>query len=298
MHRPKRLRHYPIPTRKYPPRRTIPVPPRRRPWHRSPEMVIGATLLAAVVAFSFLLPLLHQCDPYAMEIPERLQRPSLRHWLGTDQFGRDVCCRVMYGGRVSLPVGLFSVLTALLPGLWLGLLAGYYGGWVDALVGRLSDVMLAFPGILLALLIVAWLGPGLDNAMLAIGVNGIPSYVRLSRSITLQLKRKWFVRAAQVVGCTDARIITHHLLPNVLPPVIAMATLDVAWAILKAATLSFLGLGAQPPTPEWGAMIDEGRGLLRQAPWISLSPGAMMTLTVVAINLLGDGLRNALEPRR
>lgn len=272
--------------------------PRRRPWYRVPEAAAGAVMLVAVLLVSFLFPLLGRCDPYEMATPERLQGPSSRHWLGTDQFGRDVCCRMMYGGRVSLPVGLLSVLTALLPGLWLGLLAGYYGGWVDALVGRLSDVMLAFPGILLALLIVAWLGPGLGNAMLAIGINGIPNYVRLSRSITLQLKRRWFIRAARVVGCTDARIITHHLLPNVLPPVIAMATLDVAWAILKAATLSFLGLGAQPPTPEWGAMINEGRGLLRQAPWISLAPGAMMTLTVVAINLLGDGLRNALDPRQ
>jgi peptide/nickel transport system permease protein len=168
---------------------------------------------------------------------------------------------------------------------------------VDAIIGRLTDIVLAFPGILLALLIVAWLGPGLANTMLAIGVTGIPRYLRLARSSTMQLKRRWFVRAARVVGCTDTRILMRHILPNILPAIIALATLDVAWAILNAATLSFLGLGAQPPTPEWGAMINEGRVLLRRAPWISLAPGAMMTWTVLGINLLGDGLRDALDPR-
>jgi peptide/nickel transport system permease protein len=190
-----------------------------------------------------------------------------------------------------------AVVTSVLPGLWLGLLSGFYGGWVDAIIGRVADVMLAFPGILLALLVVAWLGPGLENAMLAIGLTGIPRYLRLTRSRTVQLRRVWFVRAARVVGCKDVRILTRHVLPNVFPAVIALATLDVAWAILNAATLSFLGLGAQPPAPEWGAMIDEGRGLLRQAPWISLFPGAMMTLTVLGVNLLGDGLREVLDPR-
>jgi peptide/nickel transport system permease protein len=176
-------------------------------------------------------------------------------------------------------------------------LAGYYGGWIEVVIGWLADMMLAFPGVLLALLIVAWLGPGLGNAMLAIGLTGIPTYVRLARSRTLQLRRAWFVRAAYVVGCTDARILVRHMLPNLLPTVAALATLDVAWAILNAATLSFLGLGAQPPTSEWGAMIQEGRGLLRQAPWITLAPGGMIALTVLAINVLGDGLRDALDPR-
>jgi len=204
---------------------------------------------------------------------------------------------MLYGGRISLPVGVIAVITAVLPGLWLGLLAGYHGGWVDTVVGRLTDVMLAFPGLLLTLLIVAWLGPSLYNATIAIGLTGIPNYVRLTRSRTIQVRRKWFVRAARIVGCTDTRILTHHVLPNVLPAIIALATLDVAWAILNAATLSYLGLGAQPPTPEWGAMINEGRGFLRQAPWISLAPGAIMTLTILAINLLGDGLCDALDPR-
>lgn len=232
-----------------------------------------------------------------MNTEARLQNPSPRHWLGTDQFGRDVCSRAFYGGRISLPIGIVAVLTATLPGLWLGLLAGYYGRWADAVIGPLTDVMLAFPGILLALLVVAWLGPGLGNAMLAVGLTSIPNYVRLARSSTIQVKRTWFVRAARVVGCTNTRILTHHVLPNIVAPVIALATQNVAWAILNAAMLSFLGLGAQPPTPEWGAMINEGRGFLRQAPWISLAPGVMMIWTVLAVNLLGDGLRDAMDPR-
>jgi peptide/nickel transport system permease protein len=186
---------------------------------------------------------------------------------------------------------------SLLPGLCMGLLAGYYGGWADVVIGRLTDVMLALPGVLMALFVVAWLGPGLGNAMLAIGLSGMPRYVRLVRSRVLQLRRAWFVRAARVVGCTDARILARHILPNLLPTVIVLATLDVAWAMLSSATLSFLGLGAQPPTPEWGAMINEGRGFLRQMPWISLAPGIMVALSVLATHLLGDGLRDALDPR-
>jgi peptide/nickel transport system permease protein len=232
-----------------------------------------------------------------MDVDRRLERPAPRHWLGADQFGRDVGCRLLYGGRISLPVGVLAVLTALLPGLLLGLLAGYYGGWVDALVGRVVDVMLALPGILLALLIVAWLGPGLGNAMLAIGLTGVPRYARLVRSRVLQLKRAWFVRAARVIGCSDTRILVRHILPNLSSSVTVLATLDLGWAILSSATLSFLGLGAQPPMPEWGAMINEGRGYLRVAPWISLAPGAMVALSVLASNLLGDGLRDALDPR-
>jgi len=232
-----------------------------------------------------------------MDVSTRLEGPTAGHWLGTDQFGRDVLCRAAHGGQISLPVGVIAMATALLPGVMLGLLAGYWGGWVDAIVGSLVDVALAFPGILLTLLVLAWLGPGLTNAMVAIGIAGIPTYVRLSRSSTLQIRKAWFVRAAQVVGVPDLRIVTRHVLPNVLPSVVALATLDVGWAILNAATLSFLGLGASPPTPEWGAMINEGRGFLRQAPWISLAPGALLALTVLSVNLLGDGLRDALDPR-
>jgi peptide/nickel transport system permease protein len=297
MVRPTRIRRYPIPTRRHPPPERVPAPTRALPWQRSPTVIVGLATLLSVLAFSLVLPAVRGCQPLAMDVNSKLEGPTAGHWLGTDQFGRDVLCRAAYGGRISLPVGVIAMVTALLPGVVLGLLAGYWGGWVDAIVGRLIDVALAFPGLLLTLLVLAWLGPGLANAMVAIGVAGIPTYVRLSRSSTLQVRKAWFVRAAYVVGVPDLRILIRHVLPNVLPSVVALATLDVAWAILNAATLSFLGLGASPPTPEWGAMINEGRGFLRQAPWISLAPGVLLALTVLGVNLLGDGLRDALDPR-
>lgn len=292
------LRPYPIPTRKYPPRQLIPVPPSRYAWYQVHPIAAFLALLALTALISLGLPALSTHDPFAMNLQARLQAPSLQHWLGTDQFGRDVFSRVLHGGRISLLTGLVAVIVALLPGLWLGLLAGYYGGWVDTFIGGLANVMLAFPGLLLALLIMACLGPDLGNAMLAIGITGIPKYIRLARSNTLQLRRSWFVRAAHIVGCTPARILTHHILPNIAGSVIALATLDIAWAILNTATLSFLGLGAQPPIPEWGTMINEGRAFLRPAPWISMAPGLTITLTVWIMNMLGDRLRYALDPRR
>jgi peptide/nickel transport system permease protein len=292
-----RIRRYPIPTHRHPPPERVPAPTYALPWQRTPTVIAGMGILLFVLAFSLLLPVALRCQPLAMDVSTKLQGPAPSHWLGADQFGRDVLCRAAYGGRISLPVGVFAMATALVPGVFLGLIAGYWGGWVDAIVGRLVDVALAFPGMLLTLLVLTWLGPGLTNAMIAIGITGIPTYVRLSRSTTLQIRKAWFVRAAYVVGVPDLRILTHHVLPNVLPSVVALATLDVAWAILNAATLSFLGLGASPPTPEWGAMVNEGRGFLRQAPWISLVPGALLALTVLGINLLGDGLRDALDPR-
>ena len=297
MPKPFRFRSYPIPTRRHPPHRPIPRPIQRRSWYQVPDAIIGLSVLGLVLVLSFAFPAISRCNATDMDSSAYLERPSSRHWLGTDQFGRDVLCRTFHGGRISLPIGTLSVVAAVLPGLWLGLLAGYYGSWLDTGISALTNTMLAFPGILAALLIVAWLGPGLENAMLAIGLIGIPRYIRIVRSSTAQIRRAWFVRAAQVVGCTDLRILTRHILPNILPTVIALATLDIAWAILNGAALSFLGLGAQPPTPEWGAMINEGRGFLRQAPWISLAPGTMMGLTVLAINFLGDGLRDALDPR-
>ena len=291
------LRRYPIPTRKHPPHPMIPVPRRRRPWYKAPRVVVSLLFLCTIFALALFYPGLSGCDSFRMNLEERLERPSSAHWLGTDEFGRDVLCRALQGGRISLLVGVSAVVIALVPGLWLGLVAGYYGAWPDIVIGRLTDVLLAFPRILLALLIVAWLGPSSVNAMLAIAVAGIPNYVRLTRSRTMQVRKAWFVRAAYVVGCTDVRILVRHVLPNVLPGIVALATLDVAWAILNASTLSFLGLGAQPPAPEWGAMINAGRGFLRQAPWISLVPSVLMTLTILAGNLLGDGLRGVIDPQ-
>jgi peptide/nickel transport system permease protein len=297
MPKPPWTRNYPIPTRRHPPHRPIPIPTRHRTWYQIPDAFIGLAILGIVLLLCYIVPSVSGCDALEMNASARLQRPSPQHWLGTDQFGRDVLCRTFAGGQVSLLIGGLAVIVGLLPGLWLGLLAGYFGGWLDTVIGQLADVMLAFPGILMALLIVAWLGPGQGNALLAIGLTGIPRYIRMARSAAVQLRRAWFVRAARVVGCTETRILARYILPNVFPTILALATIDLAWAILNMAALSFLGLGTQPPRPEWGALINEGRGFLRQAPWISLAPGAMMTLTVVAVNLLGDGLRDALDPR-
>ena len=259
----------------------------------------GAISLAILVliALSMLLaPWLTPYDPLTMDYESQLLAPSGSHPFGTDLFGRDVLTRVLYGARISLSVGILAALLAALPGLLLGLLSGYYGGLFDQLVMRLTDVALAFPSLILSLGIVAVLEPGLVNVTIAVGVAGIPGYVRLVRGNVLSVKKALYVEAAQAIGCRHHRIILRHILPNILASVLVLATMDVAWAILRATSLSFLGLGAQPPTPEWGAMIDEGRELLRAAPWVSLAPSSVMMLAVLSINLLGDALRDALDP--
>ena len=258
--------------------------------------VVGSLGLMLLVVVALGAPLLTPHDPLAMHLEDQLQSPNRTHWLGTDLFGRDVFTRLVYGGRVSLRVGVVSVGIALLPGLIIGLLAGYYGRMLDVLLMRLADVMLAFPGMLLALGIVALLGLGLTNVMIAIGLAGVPRYARLVRGSVLTVREAAFVEAAIATGCKSARIILRHILPNILGPVVALTTLDVGLAILNASGLSFLGLGAQPPTPEWGLMLSEGRGYLLQAPWMTLAPGLMILVTVLTINLMGDGLRDALDP--
>ncbi|MDY7041681.1 MAG: ABC transporter permease [Chloroflexota bacterium] len=290
-------RRYPIPTRKYPPRRGVPpLVARRDVWHNVGAM-LGLAFLATLTLAAVLAPFVTPHNPQVVAPAEQFQPPSREHWAGTDLFGRDVFSRLLYGTRISLEVGVVAVVIAALPGTLLGLLAGYYGGWVDGVISRLMDVLLAFPGILLALSIVALLGTGLRNVTLAVGIAGIPGYTRLARSSVLTIKRKMFVRAAHAIGCRDSRILFHHILPNVLAPIIVLATLDIAWAILNASALNFLGLGVELGTPEWGVMLNEGRGYLRDAPWVSVAPGLTLTLTVLAVNLLGDGLRDALDPR-
>ncbi len=232
-----------------------------------------------------------------MDAESQLLAPSLSHPFGTDLFGRDVLTRVLYGGRISLSVGVLAALLSALPGLLLGLFSGYYEGVFDQVVMRLTDVALAFPSLILSLGIVAILEPGLVNVTIAVGLAGIPGYVRLVRGNVLSAKQDLYVEAARAIGCTNRRIIFRHILPNISTSILVLVTMDVAWAILRATSLSFLGLGAQPPTAEWGAMIDAGREFLRRAPWVSLAPSGAMMLSVLSINLFGDALGDILDPR-
>ena len=233
----------------------------------------------------------------AQDIKNRLQGPSMEHWCGTDEFGRDIFARLVHGSRVSLVVGLISVSISLLMGGALGAIAGYYGGRVDNVIMRIMDIFLAVPSILLAMTIVAALGTSLINVMLAIGVSGIPGYARIVRASVMSIKDQEFVEASRAIGAKSPTTIFREILPNCLAPIIVQATLSVAGAILSTASLSFIGLGVQTPTPEWGAMLSGGRNYLRDALHLTLFPGLAIVITILALNLLGDGLRDALDPR-
>ncbi|HET6871974.1 MAG TPA: ABC transporter permease, partial [Sporolactobacillaceae bacterium] len=231
------------------------------------------------------------------KLSERLQAPSAKHWLGTDDFGRDIWVRLIYGARLSIWVGFASVIGSIIVGTFLGMLAGYYGKAIDMIISRLFDIMLAFPSILLAIAIVAVLGPSLTNALIAIATVNVPNFGRLVRSRVLSLKEEEFITAARSIGMRDARILIYHVLPNSLAPIIVQGTLSIATAILDAAALGFLGLGAQAPHPEWGRMLSDARQYITDAPWTELFPGLAIALTVLGFNLLGDGLRDTLDPR-
>ena len=259
--------------------------------------VVGAAILLALAALALGAARLSPRDPIRTAPREALQPPGARHVLGTDQLGRDVASRVLHGARLSLVVGLISVSIAVSLGTPVGLVSGFYGGRLDAVLMRLMDVLLAFPGILLALAIVSVLTPGLGNVMIAVGLAAVPTYARLVRGSVLAARENVYVEAAWAVGARDARVLARHVLPNVVAPLIVTATLGLGTAILASAALSFLGLGSQPPTPEWGRMLSEGRDYLREAWWISTFPGLGIMLTVLAMNLLGDGLRDVLDPR-
>jgi peptide/nickel transport system permease protein len=264
---------------------------------RSKSALIGGTVLLTIVLAALLAPLISPYDPIKTSQRTSLEAPSLVHLMGTDRFGRDILTRVLWGGRLSLPVGFVSVVIAAIVGVALGLIAGYYSGGPDAVIMRSVDLLLAFPGILLALAIVAVLGASLLNLMIAVGIASIPDYVRITRGTVLSVKEREFVLAARTVGIRDSAIILRHILPNVLAPLIVLATLGMASAIITASALSFLGLGVKPPTPEWGNMLAEGREFLQHAWWVAFFPGLAIMLTVFSINLLGDGLRDALDPR-
>ena len=259
--------------------------------------LIGLLILAALGTMAVAAPWLVARDPIRTAAREALQPPGARFLLGSDQFGRDVASRVMYGARVSLLVGVISVSIAVALGAPLGLVSGYYGGRLDALIMRVMDVLLAFPGILLALAIVSVLSPGLGNVMIAVGLSAVPGYARLVRATVLAAREHLYVEAARALGRRDGGILVRDILPNVVAPLIVTATLGLGGAILSVAALSFLGLGSQPPQPEWGRMLSEGRDYLREAWWISTFPGLGILLTVLAMNLVGDGLRDVLDPR-
>lgn len=256
----------------------------------------GAAIVLAFLAVA-LVGQIMPYDPTAQNLSERLLPPSLAHPLGTDDLGRDIGLRIVAGAWISLQVGLIAVGIALVLGTALGTLAGYAGKWVDETIMRGIDVMMAFPGILLAILIVAILGPSLTNAMIAIGLVNVPVYARLIRASVLGLKSQEFVEAAHASGASHLAVVMRHILPNCLTPLMVQATLGIATAILETAGLSFLGLGAQPPTPEWGTMLNNARAFIRSAPWTVTFPGLAIMAVVLGFNLLGDGLRDLLDPK-
>lgn len=259
----------------------------------------GVAVVLLIVFAAIAAPLIARHDPSSIDLTNQLQGPSSQHWMGTDIQGRDVWARLIYGARISLAVGLLSQGIALALGLLLGLIAGYYGKWVDEVVMRLADVTLAFPTLLLLIALVAALQPSLPVVFLTIGLVGWAGMARLVRGQVLVVRELEYVQAQRALGARDHRIIARHVLPAVIAPVVIASTLGVAGAIMAEASLSFLGLGVQPPTPSWGAMIADGRDLsqLRSSPWTSLFPGLAIGMTVLGFNLLGDALRDALDPR-
>jgi peptide/nickel transport system permease protein len=259
--------------------------------------VFGLFVVLAVVLLALLAPWLAPFDPLATSFSLVRKAPNGVHWFGTDEVGRDLLARVIWGGRASLAAGVISVSIAVGLGVPLGMLAGYAGGLLDAIVSRITDAMLAIPFLILAIALAAFLGPSLGNAMIAIGITATPIFVRLARGQVLSVRAEDYVEAARAVGNAPARILIRHVLPNILPPIIVQATLAIAAAIIAEASLSFLGLGQQPPAPSWGSMLNTAQRFLTQAPWMAVFPGLAIFVTVLAFNLLGDGLRDALDPK-
>ncbi|KAB2332027.1 nickel transporter permease [Bacillus mesophilum] len=257
----------------------------------------GAIVVLIFTILAILAPLIAPYDPTTMDMSKRLAPPSADHWFGNDDKGRDILSRILYGSRISLTVGILSTILGAVVGIILGIVSGYYGKWVDSLIMRICDVLLAFPGILLALAIVSILGPSTTNVIVAVAFFAVPTFARIVRGSTLSVKKLEYVDAIRAVGASDFRIIFKHILPNITSPIIVQSTLYIASAIITASALSFLGLGTQPPTPEWGTMLAQGRSFMAQAPHISLFPGLIILVVVVGFNLFGDGLRDALDPK-
>ena len=268
-----------------------------RSYKKSKVAIIGAAIVLFVVFLALFGPLLAPQGMNEQDLSQRLLPPSAEHWFGTDDFGRDIFSRIILGARISIAVGFFSVMLSIIVGTFLGIIAGYYGGWLDTIISRIFDILLAFPSILLAIAIVSILGPSLQNALIAIAIINIPNFGRLVRSKVLSVKQEEYIMAARAIGMKNKRILWKHILPNSMTPVIVQGTLAIATAIIEAAALGFLGLGAQAPTPEWGKMLADARIYLLNAPWTIVFPGVAIMITVLGFNLMGDGLRDALDPK-
>jgi peptide/nickel transport system permease protein len=278
---------------------TVETPLRRmiRRLLRRKGAIFGLVIIALFLVLAIFAPLLTPYDPIAQSWTSVRKPPSLAHWFGTDDVGRDILVRVIFGARASLMAGIISIGIALTIGVPLGLAAGYLGGFLDALISRITDAMLACPFLILAIALAAFLGPSLGNAMIAIGVTTTPIFVRLTRGQVMSVKVEDYVEAARAVGNPRWRIALVHILPNILPALLVQATLSIAAAIIAEAALSFLGLGQQPPAPSWGSMLNSAQRFLVNAPWMAVWPGLAIFLTVLSFNLIGDGLRDALDPR-
>lgn len=268
-----------------------------RSFSKNKMALVGAIIVLFFILIAIFAPVLAPEGINEQKLNERLLPPSSEHWLGTDDFGRDIFSRILFGARISLWVGFLAVVGSAIVGSLLGIVSGYYGKWVDVIISRIFDIMLAFPSILLAIAVVAVLGPSLRNALIAIAIINIPNFGRLIRSKVLSVKQEEYVMAAKAIGMKDSRILFQHILPNSMAPIIVQGTLAIATAIIEAAALSFLGMGAQAPQPEWGKMLSDSRMYLLQAPWTMIFPGLAIMLTVLGFNLMGDGLRDALDPR-
>lgn len=268
-----------------------------RAFRKNKTAMIGLFIIMVFIIIAVIAPAIAPFGYKEQQLMDRLKPPSSTHWFGTDDLGRDLFSRVLYGARISLWVGFFSVIASIIMGTALGIIAGYFGRWADMIISRLFDILLAFPSILLAIAIVAILGPSLQNALYAIAIVNIPTYGRLVRAKVLSLKNEEYITSARAIGMKNMRILISHILPNSLTPIIVQGTLGIATAIIEAAALGFLGLGAQPPEPEWGKMLSDSRQFIQKAPWTVVFPGVSIMLTVLGFNLLGDGLRDVLDPK-
>ena len=266
-------------------------------FRNNPTSLVGLAMFLAVVLAAVFAPWIWPVDPLEQDVVERLIGPSLAHPLGTDSFGRDVLARLLHAGRISLLIGVSSIALAMLAGSAIGIAAGYIGGWFDALVTSLLDVLLSFPTLLLGLMVVAMLGSSIENLVLAIALTELAPFARVARAPTIALKNRDFIEAGRALGFSDLRLVVVHIIPNLMSDVIVVASLWLAAAIRTEASLSFIGLGVKPPTPTWGGMIREGFENILDAPWLAVAPGLAILITVLGINLLGDGLRDAIDPK-